>query len=69
MRACAHVHAQSVKTCTQLGKCDTPQFLSQINLDFDETWYGPQVGIQDAPKKNWERYMHARARNMRKHAH
>ena len=66
---CVRVHAQRMKTCTQFGKCDTPQFLSQINLDFDETWHGLHVGIKDAPKIIWERYMHAHAHNMRKHAH
>ena len=33
------VHAQRVKTCMQLGQWDTTQFLSQMNSDFDDTWY------------------------------
>ena len=39
-----------------------------MTLDFDETWYELQVGIKDAPKKNWEQYVHAHARNARKRA-
>ena len=52
---------------TLWAKC-TPQFLCQMTLDFDETWYELQVGIKDAPNKNWEQYVHAHARNARKRA-
>ena len=50
-RAHARMHAQRVKTCTQLGQFDTPQFLSPINSDFHETWYDHEGGIKDAPNK------------------
>ena len=67
-RARAHVHAQHVKTCMQFGLLDTSQFLSQMNLDFHETWYNHGRGIEDALNKIWEQYVHAHARNVRKHA-
>ena len=47
----ASVHAQRVKTCTQLGQFDTPQFLSQMILDFHKTWYDHEGGIKDAPNE------------------
>ena len=51
LNACVHVHTQFMKTYTELGQCDTPQFLSQMDSDFDETWYDLQVGIKNAPTK------------------
>ena len=44
----ARVHAQRVKMCMQLGHWDPPQFISQMNTDFDETWYDLLEGIKDA---------------------
>ena len=67
-RARAHVHAQCVKKCTQLGQLDTTQFLSQINLDFVETWYDLRIGNKDAAKIFWEQYVHARTRKAHKRA-
>ena len=60
------VHAQRVKTCTQLGQFDTPQFLSQMTSDFHKTWYDHEGGIKNAPNKIWEQYVHAHAHNVRK---
>ena len=56
------MHAQRMETCMQLGQCDTPQFLSQINSDFHKTWYKHEVDIKDAPKK-LKGYVHACEQN------
>ena len=37
-----------------------------MTSDYDKNWYDIQVGIKDAPKKVWEQYLLAHARNMRK---
>ena len=62
--ACARVHAQRVKTCTQLGQFDTPQFLCQMTSDFHKTWYDHERGIKNALNEIWEQYVHAH--NVRK---
>ncbi len=49
-RANAFVHAQHMEMCMQLGKCDTPKFLSQMNSDLPENWYKHELGIKDAPR-------------------
>ena len=45
------MHAQPMEMCMQLEQCDTPQFLSQMNADFHQTWYKHEVDIKDVPKK------------------
>ena len=51
-RACMHAHSQSLKMCRQLGKCGTPQFLSQMNSDFEKkTLYDLQVHNKEAAKQ------------------
>ena len=57
-----------VKTRTQLGQFDTPQFLIQMTSDFHNAWYDHEGGIRDAPNKIWEQYVNAHARNVRKRA-
>ena len=65
----ACMHAQCMETCMQLGKCDTPQFLSQINSDFHKTWNEHGLGINDAPKQIWsDMCMYASAMRMSVHA-
>ena len=69
LRANESMHLQGMKTWTIFGQGDTPQFLSQMNSDFDETWFDLWVGIEDAVKKiGSDTCMHAHIMHVNMHA-
>ncbi len=67
-RARAHMHAQQVEPCTQLWAKNKPSYFMWMKSDLYETWYDVRGDIKEAPKKIWDRYMHARTCIARKRA-